>query len=220
MKKITFFLMLLLSLNLYSKNYYKAKVFKVNGDVIECYSELPRNNFASKNLLYKTDLNSKETIKIKYDEIESIIVISKDGKSYYFERVASRFIYKTLKGEIKNKAAKKKTWKFMVYHNDAIQVFYEADSYYFNKKNELISKAAGVQTTTIPILFRRQGEEFPTYITEILSGAIEIGKNNAFRKMAAVYFEDDAEFVKRIQDKEFKAKGFIELAHEYGEYKK
>lgn len=222
MKKLYLVLLLLLSVNIYSKDYYKAKILKVNGEVIECFSELPSNNPFNKSVTYKIDLDSKKKIKLKNDEIKSMIITSEEGNNYYFERTGFRQIYKNLGGKVKERISKPKYWRLMIYHNDAIQVFYGAETYSFNKNNELISKASsnGGLIAIIPVLFKRPGEDVPTYITELLRGAIESGKNKAFRNTTILYFEGESEFISRIESKEFVAYGFIELAEAYGEYKK
>jgi len=115
----------------------------------------------SKNVVYKSDIESKNKQKLKSDDINTMVITYKNGENLILERNNIKRIYKTLGGEIKSKTPKRKMWNIMGFYSEEIQIYTTADRYKFNRKGNLIFVSEG--STSIPSTmwtsYKRKGEE-------------------------------------------------------------
>jgi hypothetical protein len=220
MKQAITLITLILFFNLYAQTpFYHAKISLTNGETKEGYAELPQNTTFSKSVYYKESKDAKKTT-IKDDAIATIIYYTDQGKEFVFERLPIRTVMKSF-GKWREKKHPSKAWILMRFSNPFINLYFLGNTYAVDKTGNMISKANDYSGTwaEIPMLLKRPEETAPTHIASITSGATIIGKESLFRKTAAYYFENETEFVKRIDAEEFKSSDMIALVQAYIEYK-
>jgi len=213
-------LLLVLCVFKVSAQFYPTKIYLQNGEVMDCYAKLPKKA-TQKNVVYKLDIEGKHKQKLKSDDINTMIIESKNGKDFLFERNNIKRFYKTLGGEIKSTIPKRKTGNLALFYNEEFQIYRTAERYKFNRKGVLvsISEGSGYSPATFWISYKRKGEDCPTYIKDELGMLFAFGENRATRKMLEIYFSDQPEFAKRFSNKKYtKEKSHIDIAEEYMKY--
>jgi len=79
-------MLVLCSINIQAKKFYKAKIVLENDRIIECFTKLSGNKNLKKGIVYKNNLESTETFKLEHDIVKMIFIITDNGKEYRFER--------------------------------------------------------------------------------------------------------------------------------------
>lgn len=218
MKSIITLFLVLASLTITAKDFYKATITMSDKTVLEGYAELPSNKFLDRSIQFKEEKKGKER-KIKNDDISSIVYTNNNGDFFYFERNFFKVIIKP-GGNAREKSDGTKLWLVASYSQPSIRVYTGAQEYYFDKKGTLMSvtKDYSGMWAEVGYLFKRPGEDAPTLIGSLTSMGV-FNQQKTFRNTAKFYFRDDKEFAKRIDETEFKSEEATELAKAYAEYK-
>jgi len=199
---------------------HEAIITLQDGNEIQCWAKLPSNKIFDNKLKYKESEKGK-TLKIQQKDVKLLQVKTKQNIVHELEYTKLQFMIRK-KGVIYRKDSKRATWQAVIFASDVIKAYYTADKYKINKQGTLVSISQGDQNTlaTIKISYKRANETTPTFITEIIGGAITIGANKMFRVYAAEYFRNqDSEFAEYIENQKFKNSDYIQLCKIYSEYK-
>lgn len=208
---LTFFI----TLSVFSQGFYKATIVYADGKTAEGFAKLPSNQTLSGSVKFRAGEKGKVTT-INDDDVSYITYFTKKGNQFTFERTGVRTLNKSF-GKVYDKVVGKKKWLLMLYSNPIINYYYEAKSYSIDKDGNMISKTSDSSGTwaDIGLLFKRPGEEGPATLGTLSFGAKVLNKESLFRKTAILYFEGDKDFIKRIDDKEFKSDEMLDMAKAY-----
>jgi hypothetical protein len=220
MKNLIVIIVLLTTINVSAKDYYKTRIVFSNGETIEGLATLPSNAMFKSSIIYKTTTEGK-TKKIKNNTIYQVSYYY-NNLEYLFERNNYTYPYKSKKNK-PNKKVKMmggKFWFLVRLNEPELNVYNLAETYFFNNNNVLVSRTGNSSfiIDTISFLFKRPGEELPTFITTYGEGFGHINKNRGFRNRASEYFKDTPKLLIRIENKEFKCIDYMELAEAYISY--
>lgn len=220
MKNILVAIALLITINSSAKDYYKTKIILANDDIIEGFATLPSNAMLQNSIKYKTTKKGKAK-KIKNNTI-FLVYYYYNGNEYLFERNNYTYPFKSKKNKPKKRAKMMggKFWFLVALNNPEINVYNLAETFFFNKNDVLVSRTSnrGFIIDTISFLFKRPGEESPTFITTYGNDIGHINKNRGFRNRTSEYFKGNKELLSRIENKEFTCIDYIELAEAYISY--
>lgn len=217
MKQTLTILIALIAFNTYGQ-YYKTKITFTNGEITEGYATLPTDALFE-NTNYKEALNT-ETKSIKSDDIASITYHTNEGNEYVFERLQVRFLNKSF-GKYYDKIRKGKRWMLIVFSDPLIKFYCWAPNFSMDSAGVITATSKGnrVAWGEIPLYLRRPDEPAAAQITTLTSMDI-ISEQNHFRKIAAYYFQNEPQLVKRIEAKEFTNDNLIKLVEAYIAIKK
>jgi len=182
-----------------------------DGQIKESIAKLPSNKLLDGNIEFKS--NSKGEIqKLSHDDVSQILYTSKTGSQFLFENNYAVHLYKSFGKEYKT-TKKNKHWMLLIHANPSLKEYSLAQRYKLNKKGVMTSITDGNSFwSTIYFLLKRPNED---------DASIVSGKgftNGMVRKAMAIYFDDNPEFVKRIEDKEFKKSNVKDVADAYAKY--
>ncbi|NND51862.1 MAG: hypothetical protein HKN54_05620 [Flavobacteriaceae bacterium] len=209
MKKLI--LILLLSSFYTHAQYFEAKLLMVDGQIKEGLAKLPSNQLLDGNIEFKSS-NKGELHKLSHENVSQILYTSKTGSQYLFENNNVLLLFKSFGKEYK-KAKKNKHWMLLIHANSVLKEYSLAQRYKLDKKGRMTSITGGNSFwSSIYFLLKKPDEDEAS----IVSG---IGLSNGMvRKAMAIYFKDNPEFVKRIENKEFKKSNVKDVADEYAKY--
>jgi len=210
MKHLILLFLALVSLEL-NAQYHIARVQMTDGSIKEGYCKLPSNKLLDNKVEFKPSKKGKVE-KINDTEISKILITSKSGNNFLFERLPVVHLYKFFGKEIKQEKSRSH-WMLLYHTNDKLNCYSLAQRYKIDKKG-VMKSITGAQSIWEFIYFLlKRNEEEKAYI---VSG---IGfTNGQVRKAMSIYFDDIPEFVERVKSKEFKKSNVSDVADEYAKY--
>lgn len=196
MRKISL-LFFLFTFSIIHAQYHQAKLLMASGEVKEGLAKLPSNQLLDSRVEFK-ETRKGEATKFEDDEVAQLLITSKQGNNFLFERNNAVYLQKFM-GKEYVQEKKNMNWMLLVYANPSIQIYSMPQKFRLDDKGRLVSiKEGNALWDDIYFLFRRPDQE-KAYIVS--------GKSYPHareRKALAIYFKDYPEFVERIENKEFK----------------
>lgn len=210
MKNFLLAAFILVSINVQAQ-YYNAKLLMTNGNTKEGLAKLPSNQLLDGKIEFKSSRKGN-TEKLNHDEVSQILYTTKTGAQYFFERNNVVHLFKSFGKEIEHEKSEKH-WMLLIHVNDVLQEYSLAQRYRIDNKDRMSSiTGANSFWYTVYFLLKKPNED-KAYIVS--------GKgftNGQVRKAMTIYFKDTPEFVKRIENKEFKKSNVSDVADAYAEY--
>lgn len=210
MKQLILLLLALISIES-NAQYFKAKVQMTNGSIKVGYSKLPSNQLLDNKIEFKQTEKGK-TEKINDKEIAKILITSKNGIDFLFERLPVVHLFKSLGIEIIHEKAENH-WMVLYHTNDKLNCYSLGQRYKIDKKGVMNIITGGNSIWEFVYFLMKRKEEEKAYII----GGIGF-THGQVRKAMSIYFKDIPEFVERINNKEFKKSNFSDVADEYAKY--
>lgn len=198
-----FFLNTQAQININTNPYWKGQITLFDGSEKQGYVKVP-NNSNENEIAFRSSLNGeKETI--KRNLIETVVVESEHGKTYYYENTPRVFSSKSQKST-------GNSLLLVESKNDYVTFYVESQAYKVDSKSgELV------------LLYRYNfGEDFPTvfhYIKKRDSLVANIfyitGLVGGVKKAAKIHLTEDPELIRKINDKELGKKDISEIIDNY-----
>lgn len=196
-----------------SFKYYKAELtYIVNGKSEMGYAIIPKG--FSKKVSFKKTPDDKP-MKINSDELHNIKIEIEGGDTFVFERASVKMTYVFGSGEMKSTISKQKSWLFREYTNPKMNFYMGGQVYKIRNNGELIVESKGqAGFVGIGYYLKRPKETEVTYIAAKMTG-FQMGEEERFRKVTSMYFNDDKELSKKIENNEFTGEQVIDIYNEY-----
>jgi hypothetical protein len=189
----------------YSADYYKAKLFYANGNIIEGLAQIPAASTV-KAILYKPDDNSKKQ-QINSTDLTKVIFYG-EGDSMIIEQISA----KNILNETKINQA---IWMIkMIDGYASLYFFTEGGGMSYYNHNARINMPGMIKYACI-----RKGEQAATIISfHAPKGVNSFNNNNLFKKNGANYFSDYPELSAKIANKEYTYMDIDKVMDEYNKW--
>lgn len=191
--------------------YHKAKLQMVDGSLKDGFAKLPSNKLLDSKVEFKVSKKAKVE-KFKDGEVSKIMIRSKGGDQYVFERLPIVHLFKSFGREIEREKSQKH-WVLLYQTNKKLSSFSLAQRYKLDRNGVMKSITGSNSIWEFVYFLLKRTEEDKAYIVSGMGFT-----NGQVRKAMAIYFNDIPEFVERINNKEFKKHGVHEVANEYAKY--
>ena len=198
----------LLSLFFANAQYYEAELLMINGSVKKGFAKLPSNKMMDKKIKFKRS-KTGSVYKLKEDNISRIIFTSNKGIKFLFERTNVVDLHKSF-GKEHTYKRKRKSWILLVHKNPSIKAFYMSNTYVIDKDGVMISKNNHAAFNGVINFLVQKPLETEAYIVSSTGFP-----SSMTRKSMAIYFKDYPEFLKRINNKEFRGAEIEKIAEEF-----
>lgn len=180
-------------------DFWKGEIKTTGGQIIKGFVRVPDEG-DDKSVAYIISKDDKKK-EIDSEEIESIIILSETGKTYTFDRLATRYNFR------KENTSNTKMF-LMIFNQESHATFYIASTgYSTNKKTGDIDIVSSfVETKDLPTftyLIRKKGQTFADVLAQTSPSPTMFGLNKALKVRSEYLLADDPDLVKRIQNGEF-----------------
>jgi hypothetical protein len=205
LKTSIIFLSLVFIINLaYSQHYYPGRIILIDGEKLEGLVNLPFYRM-NKCMFYKSNENAAER-KIKTDSVKFVSMVSDEGKTSTLANVEL--------------SRKEKGLVFLLIEGYTT-LYFTGDGINVDKHGNIVPTASAVAGRSLPEFYymaQRKAERYPVTLAITSPAKTVFGQARAFRKLAAEYFKDWPELVKRIKNEEFTEKDVERVVTIYNEH--
>ncbi len=211
MRNVLTFILLLTSLFLQAQ-YFQAQLQLTDGSILQGYAKLPSNKLFENSVKFKSTEKGKAE-KIKDSELSKILITSKQGVQFLFERLNVVHLFKSL-GKDYEMEKTKKHWQLRYHTNDVLNCYALAQRYKLDKNGTMHSITGANSMWEFLYFTLQRHEEDKTYIVNAKGFS-----HKQVRKAMALFFKDHPEFVERIENKDFKNANVSDVADAYAALK-